>query len=146
MLVFLLSVFFNADHCKRKCKSLYSDSPSRKSLCLGTCSGGYVEREKIRFGAPEMKKEVSVCLAKCNQNVNSTTDFHGWMKCRKTCVVPKTDRHEFFALTQCESECDRYWKGTVHWKPCQDQCQILGHRAEPGPTPPPRGVNIQDLW
>jgi hypothetical protein len=146
-MLFLLALAFDSEHCKRKCESLFSDSPTRRALCLGTCSNGFVERERVQFGEPQMKKEVSVCLAKCNQNVNSTTDFRSWTKCRRACVVdPETEQQEFFARSQCDSECDRYWKGTVHWRPCQDQCQAFAPQGRGGPTPPPGGAEVRKVW
>jgi hypothetical protein len=94
-----------------------------------------------------MKKEVSTCLAKCNQHVNSTTRFHEWNRCRRSCVTnPDTGEREFFPSDHCNSECDRYWRGTVHWKPCQSQCITLTGGNAPNATPAPHRPNVYNVW
>lgn len=126
-------VAFDQNHCKRKCESLFSDSPTKKSLCLGTCSNGFFEREKIVYKYENINKKnsekITKCLENCSINVNSATDFKAWTKCRKSCVlsdqIKSSQQQNYipFGLDECNSECDRYWKGTVHWEPCQQQCQ-----------------------
>jgi hypothetical protein len=136
----LLCVAFDSSHCRQKCESSYGESPKKKALCLDVCSSGTGTRERVQFGQPQMKKEVVSCLAKCNQNVNSTTEFRSWAKCRKTCATdPDTEEREFISSPECSSGCDRYWKGTVHWKPCQDQCTELGRSESPAQAKKPNG-------
>lgn len=132
------SVPFDSNHCKRKCESLFLDSPTKKALCLGTCSNGFFEREKIVYKSNNNnrnnKEYVSKCLANCSRNVNSATDFKQWTKCRKSCVLSdkNTQQHQTnyipFGADECNAECDRYWKGTVHWVPCQQQCQFFAKK------------------
>lgn len=129
---------FDSNHCKRKCENLFSDSPTKKSLCLGTCSNGFFEREKIVYKYDNRnknnKESVSKCLANCSKNVDSTTDFKLWTKCRKSCVLSELNKspHQTnyipFGPDECNAECDRYWKGTVHWEPCQQQCQSFAKK------------------
>lgn len=143
----LLAVSFDASHCRSKCESLFGDALSKKQSCLAMCAGGFVQREKIHFGRRHMKKEVGQCLEKCNQNVSSATEFQDWTRCRRLCVInPATAKHELFPEEDCNSACDRYWKGTVHYKPCQDQCRQWAPKQSPGPTPPPDKPNIFHVW
>jgi hypothetical protein len=94
-----------------------------------------------------MKKKVTVCLARCNQNVNSSTDFRSWSHCRRSCLVDsQTGDREFFPREQCTSECDRYWKGTVHWPGCDAQCRQFATRGSPESTPSPDRPRIYRLW
>ena len=149
MIFLIFSLFFDSQHCKRKCLSLFAGSPSKKRMCLGTCTNGFIEKEKIQFGQRKMKKEVSQCLSKCSENVNSSTDFKSWLKCRKKCVsVPNTDQFDYFAPDQCVSECDQHWKGTEHLQPCHDQCSSFQKNfvnSKPL-NPDPKRVQIFTIW
>lgn len=157
---------FDSNHCKRKCESLFSDSPTKKSLCLGTCSNGFFEREKIIYKNNNNNGDsMSKCLANCSKNVNSATDFKVWTKCRKSCLSLSSQNKEnnrnnyiFFEPDECNAECDRYWKGTVHWEPCQNQCQTFAVKySAPNmennkgnendiPPPNPQKAIIYDIW
>jgi hypothetical protein len=130
MIFALLCLALDGSHCKRKCESQFGESPHKKSLCLEVCSKGTGARGIVKFGEPQMKKEVISCLARCNQNVNSTTEFHSWAKCRESCATdPEEEEPVFISGDECQAGCDRYWKGTVHWKPCQNQCTEFGRTA-----------------
>jgi hypothetical protein len=144
MLLALLLFAFDGSHCKRKCEVQFAESPTKKSLCLEVCSDGIGARERVQFGQPEMKKQVVSCLARCNQNVNSTADFHSWAKCRQSCARdPETDEIAFISDRECGSGCDRYWKGTVHWPPCQDQCKDFARAERLAREKPP---NPRPVW
>ncbi|OHS92711.1 hypothetical protein TRFO_40968 [Tritrichomonas foetus] len=154
----LLSLVFDSEHCKRKCQTLFGDSPTKISLCLHTCSNGFYEHENIQYVHRQMKEDVKVCLEKCSENVNSTTKFTRWLKCRKSCLaIPDSEEISFFPPEQCNAECDRHWKGTVHLKPCQDQCSQFTQNSQKQHhydnnhlndheenMPPPKGFNFPE--
>ena len=121
----VLLVAFDATHCTKKCYDLFSDSPTKLNACKQTCDfdpkklnpNNQQERPKI------MSKSVLQCINVCNANLNSSTNFLTWSKCRKDCLKkPGTNEFQYYEEATCVNHCDRYWKGTVHWKPCLGQC------------------------
>jgi hypothetical protein len=128
MLFAVLLVAFDAAHCTRKCRELFADAPSKYKSCQETCLRDPLVTTSQSNSKPErrqiMSKSVVQCMGKCNSNVNSSTNFLTWSKCRKECLrVPGTNELQYFDETSCVSHCDRYWKGTVHWKACSNQCK-----------------------
>lgn len=109
-------------------------------------------------------ENISKCLKSCNGNLDNRAireknDFTKWMKCRQSCFTdPESinQNHFEFPLFEdsesgeiCDQECDRYWKGTVHWKPCRDQCQnayTKKENAEFKREPKDEKENIYDIW
>jgi hypothetical protein len=143
----IVAMRFDAVRCRRKCGSLFGDSPSKKELCLTTCSSGFYQRDKVQFGQKQMKKQVTTCLAMCNQEVNSSTAFHQWSKCRRSCVTDdRTGAPEFFQAGECKSECNRYWMDTVYWIACQAQCAAIAAPATRTPPPAHRTIARYDGW
>ena len=126
MLLSLLLVAFDATHCTRKCSELFSDSPAKLKSCQETCNFNPNQKKSKpqNQGIEIMAKSVVQCINKCNSNITSNTNFFTWSKCRKECLkMPGTNDMRFFDENYCVSHCDRYWKGTVHWKPCCNQCR-----------------------
>lgn len=109
-------------------------------------------------------KNISKCLKSCNGDLDSRAirekgEFTKWMKCRQLCFTDSNSNNqesfEFPFLHDsdnqeiCDQECDRYWKGTVHWKPCRDQCQNRNQKSESDqPRDSTRNSNdsIYDIW
>lgn len=148
MALWMLMLAFDAQHCTQKCRTLFADSPKKLASCIETCSHDPTPRDKILYSQEIMRKDVVDCINECNKNVNSSTNFIVWSKCRKTCLVqPNSDELYYFDQNQCASHCDRYWKGTVHWKSCTNQCDGFtrahkrNNRAHNNPPP-----GVFNIW
>jgi hypothetical protein len=105
-------------YCRRKCESLFWDSPHKLGLCLGTCAVDWDAADPF-VSAMVNRKQVD-CLTQCS--ANSTAGYHGWVRCRKSCGGPTI-------AFECSSECDRLWKRTVHWHSCLAECRRFGRAA-----------------
>jgi len=146
MVLFSLFIVFDSQHCQSKCHGLYSDSRAKLDSCLETCRHDPIGNERVQFSQQIMRKDVVSCIGKCNEHVNSTTNFIVWSKCRKNCLINGNELH-YFDDTQCVSHCDRFWKGTVHWKPCTSQCEGFKksrHKLSRVSNKPPAGV--YNVW
>ena len=144
MILIIIFLAFDSQHCKKKCNNIFSDSPKKLESCLETCKHDLISKDKIQHSQQIMKKEVVNCISKCNENINSSTNFIIWSKCRKKCLIQENSNElHYFDDSQCISQCDRYWKGTVHWKPCTSQCEGFKKSKEKyqkGSNQPPSGI------
>lgn len=213
------SFSFDSRSCRMKCDSLFSDSPTKLSLCLRTCSSTSIPssttsnsktsesstshstssnpqyanmylydrtsnrytRQKVvvisttttttKTSLPQPPsssnnkfENISKCLKNCNGDLDNHAirqkgDFTKWMKCRQVCFTDSNSNNQksfefpFFDDSGkqeiCDQECDRYWKGTVHWKPCRDQCESANLNNEPDQikdTPKDNKESIYDIW
>lgn len=109
-------------------------------------------------------ENITKCLNNCNGDLDSRAirekgEFTKWMKCRQYCFTDSSSNNQessefpFFDDSDnqeiCDQECDRYWKGTVHWKPCIDQCQNINLKKESSQqksSPKNDKESIYDIW
>lgn len=151
LLLTLLAGATSQNHCQRKCELNYKGS-SKYDTCLATCEK-LIKRNPIII-EHSTKKEVADCMKKCSEDGDSRGVYPKWSKCRKQCMIPKTTEKkeqqepelEFYPPNHCLSDCEKYWKGTVHHESCNQQCDSFKKNYEKRKLQGRRNLELVYQW
>lgn len=118
---------FDSQHCASKCELLFSRDTEKKSSCVKLCTQTFTDTtEKViyddKYYVRKVQPDIPKCLANCSQNLDRSTDFRTWSKCRKSCIN-LGNQNNFFDEKTCNNDCERYWSGTIHLDSCKKQCR-----------------------
>lgn len=155
MLLFLLfsralsSVSHHA--CEKRCEQNYAGTP-KHSTCVRMCSRLNNLDPIIITNSP--KQEIVNCIEDCSKDTDSPNNFIKWSKCRKRCLITKNKggkdkqnkNYALYPARSCLGDCEKSWKGTVHFEKCNQQCELYKQHYEKNKIESEPIIQFGEIW